>query len=93
MNYKNMLEYLRGKKIYGNKLDAPEITRVIKIINKNNDDEYGTINEHYVVTYEIRANIHNNVFKKQTCLVNKASYKSWEKEKKSVILLNQDENE
>jgi hypothetical protein len=93
-----MIEYLKSKKIYGSGLYTPEIKKIKKIKKielKEYDDEYGSRNQHYIVTMSVeKLNPSLGfVLVEDTCLVEKKYYEFWLNEKNSIILLKQNENE
>lgn len=94
MDKELMLEYIESKKIYGSFTDN-KIEEIKKIELKEYDDEYGSKNQHYIVTISVEK-INPSIgwiLVEDTCLVEKKYYEFWSNEKKSVIFLKQNENQ
>jgi hypothetical protein len=89
-----MLEYLQSKNIYGKSIFyrpvRPVIREVKKIELNKDDNEYGSKNQHYIVTMSVEKtnpDFSEVVLVEEKCLVEKKYYEFWLNEKNSVILL------
>ena len=65
------------------KIKTPNLFEVLDVKLKDTDDEYGFVNEHYIVKCLLQVPdpsiTINNMFgrKEQNCLVNVSEYNSW----------------